>query len=244
MPHIKQPAEQKIWGFDFSPSLAGETITAIAAITITPRGLVAPVTPLSIGAQDFDLGQVRLRLDGGTDGETYLVAVRVTDAAEQTHELDAEFTVLDLGFAIPNVTSPYLSAQAFVERLGLDEAIRLTDTIGNGRIEVARLATALADAQAEADSYLAGRHAVPLSTVPALIAMIVFDLAVARLWRGELPESVRDRRDNAQRQLRDIAAGKITIPGAATLAPAQASDTPVLFVTSERLFSRDTMRGL
>lgn len=244
MPHIKQPAEQKIWAFDFSPSLGGETITAIDAATVTQRGLVAEVVALEIGAQQFDLQQVRLRLDGGTDGETYLVAVRVIDTAEQMHELEAEFIVLDLGFAIPTIASPYLSAQAFVERLGLDETIRLTDTIGNGRIEVPRLATALADAQAEVDSYLAARHATPLATVPALITTIVFNLAVANLWRGEMPGSVKDRRDNAQRQLRDMRDGKITIPGAALLAPAEASDAPVLFTTTERLFTRDSMRGL
>jgi phage gp36-like protein len=244
MPEIKQPSEDLVYDFDFTGQMGGETIAQLISAVVTPRGAVAELLPLDIVDQGFSGRNARIRLEGGTDGETYLVTMLVSDSAGQRYELDAEFAVINFGFQVPTIASPYLSAQAFVERLGLDEAIRLTDTIGNGRIEVPRLATALADAQAEVDSYLAARHATPLATVPALITMIVFNLAVANLWRGELPESVRDRRDNAQRQLRDMAAGKITLPGAALLAPAEASDAPVLFSTTDRLFTRDSMKGL
>lgn len=244
MRQLKQPAEQLVWEYDFAPRLGtGGTIASIAAATVTARGLVTAVTPLTIGAQAISGQQVRLRLDGGTDGEAYLVMVRVLDAAGQTHELDAEFVVINFGFEVPTVTSPYLSAQAFVERLGLDEAIRLTDTIGTGRIEVARLATALADAQAEVDGYLAAKYTTPLATVPALVATMVHDLAVARLWSSEAPAGVTERRNAVRRQLLDIVKGAMTLPGADLLTAATVNETPVLFEGGDRLFTRDTLRG-
>ncbi len=253
MRQLKQPSEQLVYEFDFSARLGtGGTVASIAAATVTARGLVTAVTALTIGAQGIAGAKVRLRLDGGTDGETYLVVVLITDTAGQEHELDAEFVIVNFGFEVPSVTSPYLTAQAFVDRIGLDEAIRLTDTIGNGRIEVARLATALADAQADVDGYLAVKYVTPLATVPALITTIVYDLAVARLWGDKAPAGVIDVRDRAQQKLRDLAKGLITLPGAAALTPATVNDTPVLFVNGtdaaanlagDRLFSRITLRG-
>lgn len=245
MRQLKQPSEQLVYQYDFSARLgATGTIASIAAATVTARGLVAVVTPLTIGAQAMAGQTVRLRLDGGTDGEAYLVLVRITDAAGQTHELDAEFVIVNFGFEVPTIASPYLSPQAFVDRLGLDEAIRLTDTIGTGRIEAARLTTALADAQAEVDGYLAVKYATPLSTVPAMITAIVHDLAVARLWRDELPESVMERQKSARQQLRDMAKGLIALPGAEALTAATGNDAPVLITTGDRLFSRKTLAGL
>lgn len=245
MRQLKQPAEQLVFEYDFSARLgASGTIASIAAATVTARELVTVVTPLTIGAQAVSGQKVRLRLDGGTDGETYLVAVRVLDAAGQTHELDAEFVIINFGFEVPTVASPYLSAQAFVERIGLDEAIMLTDTIGSGRIEVQRLANALNDAQSEAEGYLAAKYEMPLSPVPALVTTIVFDLVVARLWGKELPAAVKDRRDEALRKLRDISKGTLVLTGSATLAPATSNPAPVLFTASDRLFSRDMLKGL
>ena len=242
---LKQPAESLVYPFDFSARLGtGGTIASITSATVTARGLVTAVTALTIGAQGIVGQAVRLRLDGGTDGEAYRVSVAIVDGAGQTHELDAEFVIVNFGFEVPTLASPYLSAQAFVDRLGLDEAIRLTDTIGTGRIEVARLASALADAQAEVDGYLAVKYTTPLATVPALITSIVYDLALARLWRDAAPEGVTQRRDRAQQQLRDLAKGLIALPGAELLTPATQNDTPVLIATGDRLFSRTTLAGL
>lgn len=248
----KQPAEQLIWEYDFSPRLGTGTISSIVAATVTPLGLVTQVTALTIGSQAFAGQAVRVRLDGGTDGERYAVAVRILDSAGQTHELDAEFAVIAFGFDVPTIASPYLSAQAFVDRMGIDDAVRLTDVSGTGRIDVARLRTALADAQAEADGYLAGRFATPLApppggagnwSVPPLVTTIIYDLAVARLWRADLPQAVADAQAAARAQLRDIAKGTITLPGAALLTPAEASPQPVLYSGPERQFTIGKMAG-
>lgn len=243
MPSLKQPSEVLVYDFDFAARLGGETIASLVGVQVAPRGRVPEISGLAVAETAFAGQAARLRLTGGTDGEIYLVTIQVLDGVGQQYELDAEFAVVDMGFAVPEGGVAYLSAQAFVDRMGLDEALRLTDIIGNGRIDGPRLATALSDAQAEVDGYLAGLYAVPLSTVPALIAAIVFDLAVARLWTGNLPEGVKERRERAQRQLSDIAKRIVTLPGAAQLVPADASPAPLLFQTTERLFTRDRLRG-
>jgi len=243
MAEIKQPAEDLVYAFDFSSRLGDETIVSIEAATVLARGLVAEIQPLVIADKAAEGQSARVRLQGGTDGETYLVTLRIADTGAQVYELDAEFAVAQQAFVVPDGGSDYLSAQAFVDRIGLDEALALTDLQGQGRIDASRLLTALGDAQAEVDGYLAGRYAVPLGTVPPVIAAIVFDLAVARLWRANLPEGVADRRDRAQRQLVDIAKGVMTLPGAAGLPATADNVTPVLFQPGEtRLFGRGRLQ--
>jgi phage gp36-like protein len=186
--------------------------------------------------------EVRLDLLAGADGERYLITVRAAATAGDLIERETELAVVDLAWAVPELATTYLTAQDFVDRIGLDQAIRITDTEGTGRIDAARLGKALVDASAEAEAYLAGRFATPLSQPSQLIAGIVFDLAVARLWVGEAPDGVRERAAAATARLRDIAKGLLTLPGATLLAPAEVSATPVL-TSPQRggLFSRDRL---
>lgn len=243
---IKQPFETIVLALPFSVAT-----TTIVSVVAEARGMVPAGAALSIDSSAIiagadatsSIGDIAVTLSGGADGERYLITVRATDAGGGAMEREVELAVVDLSWAVPTLASPYLSAAAFVERLGLDDAIRLTATTDGNRIDAARLQRAIDDAQGETDSYLAARYAVPLSPVPALVTTIVFDLTVARLWTAELPQGVADRRDRAQQQLRDIAAGKVTIPGAAGLTPAATASEPVLFQGNDRMFSRTSMRG-
>ncbi len=72
---------------------------------------------------------------------------------------------------------------------------------------------AIADSDAEIDSYLGVRYAVPLTTtIPARITSICCDLARHRLDRNRPREEVVQRRDRALFFLKDIAAGRATLP--------------------------------
>lgn len=237
---IKQPFETLRIALAF-----GQPIGSVSAVIITPRGLVTGGPALTALAPAIVGSEVRLDLLGGADGERYLITVRAAAAAGDLIEREAEVAVLDLAWAVPDVSTVYLSATGFVDRHGLDNTIRLTDTEGSGRIDAARLGRALADASAEAESYLAGRFQTPLTQPSALIEGIVFDLALARLWIGEPPESVATRAEAAAARLRDIAKGLIVLPGAAALAPAETSPAPVLIGGSETpaMFSRDRLRS-
>jgi phage gp36-like protein len=243
---IKQPFETLRVALAF-----GQAVASVSAVTITPRGLVPGGPALTSLAPAIVASEVRIDLLAGADGERYLITVRAAATAGDLIEREVEVAVVDLAWAVPDLTTSYLSAQEFVDRLGLDQSIRITDTEGTGRIDAARLGKAIADASAEAEAYLAGRFALPLFSASAegplsvsspLLAGIVFDLAVARLWTGEAPDSVRARAAAATALLRDIAKGVVTLPGAALLEPAVVSATPVL--TTEQtggLFSRDKL---
>lgn len=242
MPQIKQPAEQLIFSFDFSQRLGAETITAIQSATITARGRVAQVTALSIGAQAFAGAVARLRIDGGTDGESYLVRLRVTDTAGQSHELDGEFDVLDLTWTVPDVSTTYVSLADFVARFGVEAAVRLTDEAGTGRIDKARITGALVDAQAIADGWLAGRFSLPISPTPPLLATAILDLAMLRLHRGDAPAGVASAGKQAMNTLEALGKGTMTLPGTAALPAATPAD-PVVYSTGGRQFTDNSLAG-
>jgi|GEM_PF-1436346 len=241
-PVIKQPAEVKLQRFEFGQP-AGAAITSIVSAGITAAGRVPEVTALTIGSQIVGFTYAQLRLEGGTNGELYHVEVLVEDVSGNRFEGDAEVLVLDLGFRAAGAQiSTYLTIAQFIARTGIDEAIRLTDEAGAGVIDAARLDAALIDAQSLVDSYLGARFTVPLAApIPAPIPTLTFDLALARLYRGELPAGVEAKRDEALRLLKDISAGRASIPVAP--APTVTSPAPVIVQPHDRLFTRQRMDG-
>lgn len=241
-PTLKQPAERILQRFEFGQP-GGMAITAIVETAITPAGRVPQLAALTVGSAIVGSTYAQLALVGGTAGELYSVRCLVQDAAANRFEQNAEILVLDLAFrAAGTVTPGYLSLEAFIQRSGVDEAVRLTDEAGTGTIDAARLDAALQDAQALVDSYLGARYRVPLTLpAPAPIPTLAFDLAVARLYRGELPAGVEAKRDEAIRLLKDLAAGKAAIPVAPP--PTTTSPAPVLVEPHDRLFSRKRMGG-
>jgi phage gp36-like protein len=236
---IKQPFETLVLALPFPAAPV-----SIVSVTSVARGLVPGGAALVIDSSTIVGNTVEVRASAGADGERYLITARAMIGGAVPTEREAELGVIDLSWAVPALSNPYLTAAGFVERLGLDDAIRITATSDGTRIDAARLQRAIDDAQGEAESYLASRYTTPLSPVPAMITTIVYDLAVARLWTAELPAGVADRRDRAQQQLRDISTGKVTIPGAAALTPAATAPEPVLFQGNDRVLSRTSLRGL
>lgn len=86
------------------------------------------------------------------------------------------------------------------------------------------LATAIADADAEIDGYLAARYELPLPMTPALLPRVACDLARYRLWGARASEEVRQRYEDALRVLEGLSRGtvRLGLPDAST-APAQPS---------------------
>lgn len=243
---FKQPAEQILVPIDFTAAIGADTIAEIVAVTITPRGLVPAGVALSVAEQAFAGQEVRLKLAGGTLGELYLVKARIrTTSAAQVVEDGGEVMVFDLGFTVPDGTTPYLSIQSFVERCGIRETIKLTDETKTGRINKERLIAAILDAQGQVDTALSGRFTTPLPVVPREIERLVYDLALARLWGAQAPSAVSEAASAARAVLREFTKGA-PLPGAELLpaAPASVSSSPVYFESGSRLFDRDSMRGL
>lgn len=108
----------------------------------------------------------------------------------------------------------YATPADLATRYGLDRLIDLTDRAGTGLADDPMIAQALADAQAEVDGYLAVRYALPLPSVPPLLARLTCDMAIYNLLSlrrmGDV-EDARKRFEDARRLAEALAAGRVSL---------------------------------
>ncbi len=109
--------------------------------------------------------------------------------------------------------------------------------------------TAIGDADAEIDGYLAKRYPVPLSSVPKVINKFSKDIAVYNLFsrigidEGTDQKTYLNRYNAAIKFLTLIAEGKVSL-GAETDDPAMAAATAFSVKSNPRLFSRRQLEGM
>lgn len=139
---------------------------------------------------------------------------------------------------------PYATTQDLIDRFGEEEMLQLADRDGDGAIDAAVVDRAVADADAEIEGYLVGRYALPLASIPPVLARIACDIARYHLYDDLATETVRTRYEDARRLLESIAAGKVQLglpasAGAATVSgsPEVDSDAPA------RVFTNDSLEG-
>lgn len=121
--------------------------------------------------------------------------------------------------------------------------IQLTDDEDTGSVNQARVDEAIAQADAEIDSYCGGRYTVPFTTVPDIARKISVDIAIYNLYSRkveEIPETRSERYKNAIRQLGDIASGKITIGEAEADVP-EVGGVQTNTTAGDRIFTKDTL---
>jgi len=101
------------------------------------------------------------------------------------------------------------------EQISQEELVELTDDSGGGGVSASVVERAIADADAEIDSYCAVRYSVPFDPVPAIIRKISVDIAIYHLFSRrsviKVPEERQKRYDNAIRFLRDVSRGLISL---------------------------------
>ncbi len=105
---------------------------------------------------------------------------------------------------------------------------RLTTTLGDApALDQVAVGLALADASAEADSYISRRTPVPLPMVPQALVVAVCAIALYELYTrtdGAVPpEEVKDRALAARKWLRDVAEGTVNL-GLSPVAPTAPAD--------------------
>lgn len=105
----------------------------------------------------------------------------------------------------------YATLQSMVERFGDAELIQRTDRYASGQMDVQVMDRALADADAEVNSYLAVRYALPLAGVPTALARVAADIARYRLYDDGVPETVRKRYEDAVALLKRMASGDVKL---------------------------------
>lgn len=115
----------------------------------------------------------------------------------------------------------YATPDDLVAAFGLDEVIAVTDRENTGQVDATVALEALNRASSEADSYLAARYPLPLAEVPPALLTAVCDMARYRLTGGMATETdtIVERYRAAVSWLRDVAAGRAVLPGAAAPAP-------------------------
>jgi phage gp36-like protein len=107
--------------------------------------------------------------------------------------------------------------------------------------------SAISDAGAEIDGYLAKRYPVPLSAVPQVINKFAKDIAVYNLYsRIGIDENDREknylnRYNAAIKFLALLAEGKVSL---GTEDTAKAAQTGFTVSSSPRLFSRNSLKGM
>jgi phage gp36-like protein len=137
------------------------------------------------------------------------------------------------------------------QRLGHTLYVQLTDDVGTGVTDEAKVTEARSAAEAEIDSYLAGRYRVPVDTsssaeVATLLRSVSLDLTEWRLHarRGAAPEAVRSKREAAISWLERVAAGRAWLPAVSELAGSSCSGPVAEVVGEPRLLSRSELEGL
>lgn len=130
----------------------------------------------------------------------------------------------------------YITQSDLVDRYGSGRLQQLTDRDGTaGAIVDAVIDRAIADVGAVIDGYLAARYALPVATVPPLLATLAGDLVLYRLYGETVPERVAADRKDALQTLRDISAGTVRLPLAAPdTGEAPSSGDSVQFAPGDR----------
>lgn len=118
------------------------------------------------------------------------------------------------------------------DRYGADEIAQRESMLPVGAVD-----RALADADAEIDSYLTGRYALPLSPVPANIGRVASAIARYQLLGDAVTEVARKHYEDARAWLKDVAAGRAQIDGATPTAAAAPSATVEYVVGRDKAFT-------
>ena len=132
----------------------------------------------------------------------------------------------------------YATIEDLVLGFGEQAIIDLTDRSdpAAGEIDASVVARALSDAEAEMDGYLGVKYKLPVTAQTDRLRAVSCDLAHYRLCADRITDEVRARYEDAVRWLRDIAAGRAVIVGAAPPDGGASADRFVTAVTGRRVF--------
>ncbi len=142
----------------------------------------------------------------------------------------------------------YITNNDIELRLGTARYVQLSDDTGSGTADANVVAEARDGAQAEVDSYLARRYAVPIDltthlNVSPLLKSITLDLVEYRLHarRREIPDDVVVKRTAAVVWLQRVAKGDVSLPSVAEIDINAATGINAMTTGNERVLTRDEL---
>jgi len=107
----------------------------------------------------------------------------------------------------------YCTEDDIKKQLPENKLIELTDDDGDGVVDTGVVDKAIADADAEIDTYLSGRYTVPLSPAPAIVNKVSVDISIWNLFsrRQVADEVAKERYRAAVDLLKLIAKGDVSL---------------------------------
>lgn len=139
----------------------------------------------------------------------------------------------------------YATLQTLVDQVGADEVVRSADRDLDGVADVDVVDRAIADADAEIDSYVGAKYKVPLDPVPAVVITYSGVIALYRLSSdiGTLTPEKRQRYEDAVRWLKDVSSGKAVLD-AGGVEPDAKSTGNIRMTASPREFTTAKARSI
>lgn len=138
----------------------------------------------------------------------------------------------------------YCTKQDITKAITEEKVIQLTDDDNVGLVIDAHVTTAIQTADSEIDGFCAVKYSVPFAIVPPIIKGLSVEIAVYYLHkRRTVPEKIEKAYDKAIARLKDISRGTLSLgidpPPAATSAGGAESNKTI----SDRIFTRESMKG-
>jgi phage gp36-like protein len=125
----------------------------------------------------------------------------------------------------------YLSVVELVDRIGEQEAIRLTSEVkppAQPARDDTKIERAIEDSEEEADGYISRRYAMPLATVPKVLKTWIAALAREKLHKTKPTQAVEDAAKLARAQLKEVSIGIFKLLPADDEPPAASTDREAL----------------
>lgn len=138
----------------------------------------------------------------------------------------------------------YTTQTEIIKAISEEVVKQLTDDDNIGEIVEANVTAAIARADSEIDGYCAVKYSVPFTTVPPVVAGLSLDMSIYYLYKRRIvSDDVQKSYDNAIARCKDISSGKMSLgvdppPAASTSDGAESNKS-----TSDRIFTRDSMKG-
>jgi phage gp36-like protein len=135
----------------------------------------------------------------------------------------------------------YCTQEDLLRQIPQKELAELTAEVGevpDGLV----VAEAITKADAEIDSYLGSRYAVPFSPAPARVKALSVDIAIYYLYsrRSLVSAGWRQRYEAALAFLREVAAGRTVVEGVSGEPPGSRREVAEI-KSATRVFSRDNL---
>lgn len=138
----------------------------------------------------------------------------------------------------------YCTQADILEQMSESMLIQLTDDADAGEVDTDAVTRAIANADAEIDSYCGTKYDVPFTTVPAIIRLVSVDIAIYNLYARRMGagESEEERYKNRIAWLKDVSKGIATLGENDPDGVPSEVHAPEI-ESSDKVFGRDNLEG-